>query len=77
MKPVTGVMTGVALLGFAAMFGLGMGYKRDKMAYNPETGDTLSTDTGEVLKQGDGEDTMSVKDHIFENLPCKKGEKHE
>jgi formate dehydrogenase iron-sulfur subunit len=77
MKPVTGVMTGVALLGFAAMFGLGAGYKRDKVVYNEATDDTVSLITGDVVKHGDGQDTKSVKEHITENLPCKKGGKNE
>ena len=37
MKPVTGAVTGLTVAGLAAMFVLGIGYKRDKLAYNPET----------------------------------------
>lgn len=77
MKPVTAVATGVTVAGLAAMFALGIGYKRDKLAYNPETEDTISVDTGEVVKHGDGQDTESVKEHIFENLPGKKGGRDE
>lgn len=77
MKPVTGVVTGVTVLGLAAMFALGAGYKRDKLIYNPETEDTISVDTGEVVKHGDGQDEKSVKEHIFENLGGKKGGHHE
>lgn len=74
MKPVTGAVTGLAVAGFAAMFCLGLGYKRDKLVYNEKTGDTISMTTGQVVKQGDPQDSMSVKDHIFENLPFGKGE---
>lgn len=78
MKPVTGVVAGATVLGLAAMFGLASGYSRDKMAYNPETQDTLNADTGEVIKHGDGQSPLSVKEHIFENLPTKeKGGDHE
>lgn len=78
MKPVTGVISGVAVLGFAAMFGLASGYKRDKVVYNAETQDTISLITGDVVKHGDGQDTQSVKDHLLENLPVgKKGDSHE
>jgi formate dehydrogenase iron-sulfur subunit len=77
MKPITGVMAGATVLGLGAMFGLAAGYKRDKVLYNTETGDTISSTTGEVVKHGDGEDTMSVKEHLVENLPSKKGGSHE
>jgi formate dehydrogenase iron-sulfur subunit len=65
MKPVTGVLTGVTVAGLAAMFALGAGYKRDKLVYNEKTGDTINVETGEVVKHGDGQDEMSVKEHIF------------
>ena len=78
MKPVTGVISGVTVLGLAAMFGLAAGYKRDKLVYNTETEDTISVNTGQVVKHGDGQDTESVKEHIMENLPIgKKGGDHE
>ena len=73
MKPVTGAVTGLTVAGLAAMFVLGIGYKRDKLAYNPETDDTISVDTGEVVKHGDGQDEETVMEHITENLPGKKG----
>ncbi len=77
MKPVTGVVAGATVLGLAAMFALGAGYKRDKLAYNPETGDTIDIDTGEVVKHGDGPDELTVKEHITENLSFGKGGGHE
>lgn len=77
MKPITGVATGVTVVGLAAMFALGIGYKRDKLVYNEETEDTISLDTGEVVKHGDPEDPLTVKEHIFENLPIGKGGKDE
>ncbi len=70
-------MTGLTVAGLAAMFALGAGYKRDRRAYNPATGDTLDVDTREVIKHGDGQDTESVKEHILENLPRRKGGDHE
>lgn len=73
MKPITGVVTGVTVAGLAAMFALGVGYKRDKLVYNAETEDTISLETGEVTKHGDPADDKSVKEHIFENLPFGKG----
>ena len=69
MKPITGALTGLTVVGLATMFGLGIGYKRSKLAYNAETGNTLDVDTGEVVKHGDGFDEKSVKEHITENLP--------
>ena len=77
MKPITGVVSGLVFVGLAAMFGLGVGYKRDTLVYNEETQDTLNIDTGEVVKHGDGQDEKSVKEHIFENLPFMKGGKDE
>lgn len=77
MKPVTGAVTGLTVAGLAAMFALGAGYRRDRRAYNPATGDTLDVDTREVIKHGDGQDTESVKEHILENLPRRKGGDHE
>ena len=75
MKPVTGLASGSVVVGLGVMAGLAAGYKRDKMTYNPATTDTISVDTGDVLKRGDGQDTESVRDHIFENLPFGKKRK--
>ncbi len=76
-KPVVGVATGVTVVGLAAMFALGVGYKRDKLVYNEETEDTINLETGEVTKHGDPPDDKSVKEHIFENLPVGKGGRDE
>ncbi len=73
MKPITAAASGLTVVGLAAMFLLNIGYKRDKLAYNTDTEDTLSVDTGEVVKHGDGQDETSVMEHITENLPGKKG----
>ena len=70
-------MSGVAVLGFAAMALLASGYKRKTLAYNPETGDTLDVNTGEVVKHGDGQDEESVKDHLVDALNGFKGGHHE
>lgn len=73
MKPVTAIGAGATVLGLAAMFGLAHGYKRDTLVYNDGTGDTISLETGEVVKQGNGPDERSVKEAITENLPFGKG----
>lgn len=76
IKPVTGAITGLTVAGLAAMFGLAVGYKRDKLAYNPETEDTVSVITGDVVQHGDPQDDKTVIEHITENLPIgKKGDK--
>lgn len=75
MKPVTGALTGLTVVGLAAMFGLAVGYKRDTLAYNPETEDTVSVVTGDVVQHGDPQDDKSVVEHITENLPFGKGGK--
>ena len=72
MKPVVGVASAVTILGLGMMFGLGVGYKRDTLAYNVETEDTISVITGDVVKHGDGQDEKSVLTHIVENLPFDK-----
>lgn len=70
MKPVTGVISGLTVVGLA------IGYKRDKLAYNPETEDTLSVITGDVVQHGDPQDDKTAMEHITENLPIgKKGDK--
>ena len=59
------------------MFALAIGYKRDKLAYNPETEDTVSVITGDVVQHGDPQDDKTVMEHITENLPIgKKGDKY-
>ena len=78
MKPVTAAVSGLTVAGLAAMFVLGIGYKRDKLVYNAETEDTISLNTGDVVKHGDGQDEHTVMEHITENLPLgKKGGSHE
>lgn len=76
MKPVTGAISGLTVAGLAVMFGLAIGYKRYKLAYNPETEDTLSVITGDVVQHGDPQDDKTAMEHITENLPIgKKGDK--
>ena len=67
MKPITGALSGLTVVGLAA------GYKRDKLAYNPATKDTIDVATGAVVKHGDGQDEMSVMEHITENIGKKGG----
>ena len=64
IKPVAGVGMGATVLGLAAMYGLAHGYKRDKLVYNEETKDTLSMDTGEVVKVGDPQDERSFAEAV-------------
>lgn len=73
MKPIAGVGMGATVLGLAAMAGLAAGYKRDKLVYNEGTKDTISVDTGEVVKQGDPQDDRTFKEALTENLPFGKG----
>lgn len=68
MKPVAAVGMGATVVGLAAMFGLAAGYKRDTLVYNEETKDTLSMETGAVVKQGDPQDDRSFKEALTENL---------
>ncbi len=77
MKPLTGVFSGVALVGFAGMAALAAGYRHKKLAYNPETGDTIDVDTGRVVKHGDGQDEESVRDHLKDAVDGFKGVHHE
>ncbi len=64
MKPVAAVGMGATVVGLAAMFGLAAGYKRDTLVYNEETGDTLSMETGEVVKEGDGQDPRTFAEAL-------------
>lgn len=69
MKPVAAVGMGATVLGLAAMMGLAHGYKRDTLVYNEETKDTISMETGDVVKQGDPQDDRTVVEALTENLP--------
>ena len=73
MKPITGIVSAAALLGLAAMFGLAHGYKRDERVYNPETGDTISVETGDVIKHGDGFDEEGFVETLKGALADAKG----
>ena len=77
MKPVTGVVSGLAVLGFAGMAALAYGYRHKTLVYNPETGDTLDVETGKVVKHGDGQDEETVGEHLKEALDGFKGGHHE
>ncbi len=67
-KPVTGVVAAAVVVGLGVMKGLASGYHRDERTYNPETGDTISLETGEVLKHGDGQDPETFVEHMSEAL---------
>ena len=73
MKPITGIISAAAVLGFAAMYGLAHGYKRDERVYNPETGDTISVETGDVIKHGDGFDEEGFVETLKGALADAKG----
>ncbi len=64
VKPVAAVGMGATVVGLAAMFGLAAGYKRDTLVYNEQTGDTLSVETGQVVKQGDAQDPRTFKEAV-------------
>lgn len=64
MKPIAGVGMGATVLGLAAMAGLAVGYRRDKLVYNENTKDTISMETGEVVKQGDPQDSRTFKEAL-------------
>lgn len=72
MKPITGGISALTVLGLGAMWALAIGYKRDTLTYNPETEDTLSVITGDVVQHGDPQDEKTVVEHITENLPFVK-----
>lgn len=78
MRPVTAAAAAATATGLAAMTALAAGYRRDPLAYNPATGDTINTADGSVVKQGDGPDILTVREHLTENLgrkrPTKEGE---
>lgn len=77
MKPIAGVGMGATVIGLAAMFGLAHGYKRDTLVYNEQTQDTISMETGEVVKHGDPQDTRTFKEALTENLGKDKGDRNE
>lgn len=74
MKPITGIITPIVIVGLGAMAVLATGYKRDMLVYNPETGSTINYETGEIVKSGDGQDERSVMEALTENLPFLKKE---
>lgn len=64
-KPVTGVLAGAVFVALAGMTALSAGSERhEQVAYNPETGDTLDLETGEVIKQGDGQGTKTFREYL-------------
>ena len=73
-KPITGVVSGLAVLGFGAMAALAAGYHRDELAYNVATEDTIDMDTDTIVKHGDPQDPESVIDHL-KAVPIFKGKK--
>ena len=64
MRPITGVVSGLTVLGLGAMAALATGYRRDELAYNVATTDTVDMTTETVVKHGDPQDPESVMDHI-------------
>ncbi|MDO4182278.1 MAG: 4Fe-4S dicluster domain-containing protein [Coriobacteriia bacterium] len=69
MKPLTGVVAPLVVVGLGAMFALATGYKRNTLAYNNETQDTIALETGEVVKTGDPQDSRTFTEALTENLP--------
>ena len=64
MRPITGVVSGLTVLGLGAMAALATGYRRHELAYNVATTDTVDWTTETVVKHGDPQDPESVMDHI-------------
>lgn len=56
LKPVSGIAAAGTVLGLGVAFAMGIGYKRDKLAYNTKTKETYKIETGEVVKVGDGQE---------------------
>ncbi len=77
VRPLTGIGTAAAVAGFGLMTALAAGYSRRRLTYNPETQDTIDIDTGEVVKHGDPEDEMTIKEHLQEAIDGFKGGKDE
>lgn len=75
LKPITAVVAPVVVVGLGAMFAMATGYKRDTLTYNPETKDTLSVNTGKVIKHGDGLDERDFVEAVTENLPFMEANK--
>ena len=72
-KPVTGVLAGAVFVALAGMTALSAGSeKHDQVVYNPETGDTLDMETGEVIKHGDGQGTKTWKQYMSQVPVFKK-----
>ena len=70
MKPITGVVTGLTVVGLAAMFALGVGYEARQARVQPrDRGHRQAPITGDVVKHGDAQDEKSIKEHILENHP--------
>ena len=75
MKPITAVVTPIVVVGLGAMFALATGYKRDTLAYNNETKDTIIVETGEVKAHGDPQDERTFVEALTENLPFMEANK--
>ena len=62
-KPVTGAVAAIVVAGLAFTFVTGMGYRRDKMKYNPQTGDVIDVETGKVIKHVDPAEVKASAEH--------------
>lgn len=62
-KPVTGVVAAIVVAGLAFTYISGYGYRRENMKYNPQTGDVIDVDTGELVKHVDPEEVTASMEH--------------
>ena len=61
--PVTGIVTVVVIAGLAFTYATGHGYHRDNMKYNPQTGDVIDVETGEIIKHVDPSEVKTSMKH--------------
>ena len=61
--PVTGIAAAVVVAGLAFTYVTGLGYKRANMKYNPQTGDIIDVDTGELIKHVDPSEVSASAEH--------------
>lgn len=63
VAPVTGGIMCVVVAGLAFTYLNGIGYTCENMKYNPETGNVINVDTGEVVKHVDPSEVKASAEH--------------
>ena len=61
--PVTGAVMTIVVFGLAFTYINGVGYTRENMRYNPETGDVVDVETGELIKHVDPAEVKKSAEH--------------